>query len=167
MSGKTVTVNGTGDSNRFQGVFDGQGYTLSNMVVKAKCKAMREFYVGWGNSNNSPQGLGFVRSNFGIIRNLNFEDCQFSIIRKSTSVNNYAMHFGVIAAENNYGKISNCDVINCQAKYVGRSDDAHMSLTVGTNGDGKMEDVNIINDKELDKSFYTDDDLSWKKIGGN
>lgn len=163
-----------GGQKEFEGIFDGQGYTLSNIVVKSKCKTMREFSL-WG-ANNSPQGLGFVRSNSGIIRNLNFEDCEFTLTNKSSSITNYDMHFGVIAAENLNGKISNCDVINCQAKYqISSGADAHMSLTVGTNSSGhsfggssgEIEDVNVINNKELNESFYTEDDLSWNKVSGN
>ena len=161
-----------GGQKEFDGIFDGQGYTLSNIVVNTKCKSMREFSL-WG-ANNSPQGLGFVRSNTGIIRNLNFEDCKFTITNKSSSITNYDMHFGIIAAENLNGKISNCDVINCQAKYqISSGADAHMSLSIGTNSSGhsyggssgETEDVNVINNKELDQDFYTEDDLSWNKIG--
>ena len=161
-----------GGQKEFEGIFDGQGYTLSNIVVKTKCKTMREFSL-WG-ANNSPQGLGFVRSNTGIIRNLNFEDCKFTITNKSSSITNYDMHFGIIAAENLSGKIYNCDIINCQAKYqISSGADAHMSLSVGTNNSGhsyggssgEIDDVNVVNDKTLDESFYTEDDLTWNKIG--
>lgn len=146
-----------GGQKDFKGVFDGQGYTLYNIELNAKCKKLSD-------GSREPQGLGFVRENSGIIKNVNFRDCKFSIQPKHSSIINFDMYFGVLAAENSSGKIYNCDIIDCQARYTISSQvSAHMSLSIGS-GNGEREDINIINNY-IDETFYVDEDIEWKKVG--
>lgn len=162
-------VNWFGGQKKFQGVFDGQGYTLSNITINTKCRAMFDFYT----SKNNPQGLGFVRENDGIIKNVNFSNCTFTIRAKSSSISNFSMYFGIVAACNVNGAINDCNIINCKAKYVLPSKDvyANMFLIVGTNiNSGKsdnqssgLQNINVLND-DVDESFYEDDIVKWIKI---
>lgn len=152
-----------GGQKEFEGVFDGQGYTLSNIVVNAKCKSIDVY------GENSPQGLGFVRYNSGIIRNLNFENCQFTIENKSSNIVNFDMFFGIITAYNGRGKIYDCNIIDCQAKYVCPTKaTAHTSLTLCGNTSSSKEEyvknVNVVYKNGVDEDFYKDEYVSWKKV---
>jgi len=146
-----------GGQKKFEGIFDGQGYTLSNIHIKTKCKSMNS-------GEDSHQGLGFVRENWGIIRNLNFKDCTFTISPKDS--NEYSdLSFGIITAYNTE-KISNCNIIDCYAKYtIGSNAEANVSLSIGKNSRySETENINVINNNPIDESFYTEDDINWKKI---
>ena len=163
-----------GRRKEFDGIFEGNGYTLSNIVLSAEDKTLK--YGGVGSSK--PFGLGFVRTNIGIIRNLNFENCQFTLIIKSKYRDAWSdtICFGIISAINYGGKISDCNIINCQARYISYvTIEPEMSLDVGLNAETSyyggadsiepLKNVNIINDLPLDESFYTEDDREWKPIG--
>ena len=66
MSGKTVTVNGTGDSNRFQGVFDGQGYTIDNVTTLASNTSFTSLFGFFGGTVKNlviGSGCNFTRRN--------------------------------------------------------------------------------------------------------
>lgn len=147
-----------GGQKKFEGIFDGQGYTLSNIHVKTKCKSMNS-------GSDSHQGLGFVRENWGIIRNLNFKDCSFTITPKSSDGEYYDLSFGIITAFN-AEKITNVNIIDCYAKYtIGSKADANVSISVGENsGYSEAENINVINNNPIDESFYTEDGINWKKI---
>ena len=145
-----------GGQKDFKGVFDGQGYTLSNITYEGNCKSFRTEEVS---------GLGFVRENSGIIRNLNFKSCKFTLRSTATK----GMYFGIIAAENSWrGKIFDCNIIDCQAKYIAASS-ANASLTVGSLDENTSEyynNVNVVYETEMDNTFYESEYeyISWKKV---
>ena len=165
-----------GRRKEFDGIFEGNGYTLSNIVLNTKDKKVE--YGG-----EITFGFGFVRTNTnsGIIRNVNFENCKFTItfvdneFKRSYWSDTY--YFGTIAAVNHGGIISNCNIINCQGKYITQSDriEVRAFWDVGLNVkeshyDGAqaiepLKNVNVINDQPLDEAFYEEDDLDWKPIG--
>ena len=163
-----------GRRKEFEGIFDGNGYTLSNIVLKTKDKK-----IEYGSETTF--GFGFVRTNIGVIRNLNFENCRFTITfvdneyRRSWWSNTY--YFGTIAAVNYGGIISDCNIIDCQGKYITQSDrievrafwdvglNAKTSYYGGAASIEPLKNVNVINDQPLDESFYKEDDLEWKPIG--
>jgi hypothetical protein len=102
-----------GVREEFHGYFEGNGHTLSHIddhVID-----------------------GFVRANYGIIRNLNFEECNFS---------NYRGAMGVIAYRNHgTGAISECNAINCHVGYGGEE----YSVRIVYDNKGKVENCNVIN----------------------
>ena len=161
-----------GKRKNFSGVFDGQGYTLSNITVDAKCRNIKL------DNATAPQGLGFVRVNTGVIKNLNFEDCRFIVQNKKSRRDGYNMYFGIIAAYNDRGKIYNCNVIDCQAKYTSDSEVAPVvSLSVPAIISGEyntyVTDVNVSYVDGGDASFYDDvrkksyaksDFIYWYKV---
>ena len=157
-----------GKRKLFEGVFDGGNHTFYNINISAEDINLKSDYM-------RGVGFGFVGSNVGVIRNLNFENCRVTLHVKHRKYINDPMYFGIITGANHGGKISNCNVINCQAKYI--SDvkiSPHTSLTVGYNARTSQHDyakeieplvnVNAINDQEIDEYFYKEGGLNWIKI---
>ena len=86
----TLSNTGFNGIGTFSGTFDGNGYTIKNLIIK---KEITEY--GY---------FGFVNINQGIIKNLNIENC--NIEARGTS--NYGFFGGICG--NNSGKIYNCKV---------------------------------------------------------
>ena len=94
-----------GKVKEFNGTFDGGGYTLSNIVVKAKTQDCRE----GGNSY-----FGFVKENRGTIKNLNFTNCEIKLSVKVSSekyISNSTAAVGTICGFNK-GLVTDCNVTN-------------------------------------------------------
>ena len=99
------------DSNcSFEGIFDGQGYTISNMIIDC----------------HDENSVGFISVNYGIIKNLNFDNtCKivghneignicgtnFGIIEncKSAAIINGNRDIGGICGFSYCEKMKNCD----------------------------------------------------------
>lgn len=150
----------------FEGVFEGNGYTLYNIDIHVEDKQKDAKSIR----------CGFVETNTGVIRNLNFENCRVTLIVRYRKYKNVSMYFGIIAAYNSAGKIWNCNVVDCQAKYISEiSVKPTTSLTVGGQAKDSQNDyakyleplvnVNAINVRSLDEEFYEENDLKWIKIG--
>lgn len=96
-----------GKKKEFFGVFDGGGYTFSNIN-----------YVGTPNSNYC---FGLVGRNSGIIKNLNFKNCSFEVNFYYESDNRDG-YFGIIAGINHAtANIYDCTLTDCYAKYYRHS----------------------------------------------
>ncbi len=135
-----------GEMELFEGIFEGNGYTFSNISFDG-------YYNG--------EGMGFVSSNQGVIRNINFKDCTFSV---KNDIEGASLNFGIICYSNS-GKISNCNIIDCQAKgynyYSGAS--SNTSLKVRNNY-GTLENIEVTYTREEDLEFYNTDAYKWFKI---
>ena len=59
-----------GKVKEFNGTFDGGGYTLNNIVVESTTAKNKE-----GNFSY----YGFVKRNYGTIKNLNFNNCEIKL----------------------------------------------------------------------------------------
>ena len=135
-----------GGMESFEGIFEGNGYTFSNISFDG-------YYNG--------EGMGLVAYNEGVIRNINFKDCSFSV---KNDIEGSSLNFGIICSVNN-GKISNCNIIDCQAKgykYYSSSS-SQTSLKVGYNY-GTLENVEVTYTREEDPEFYNTDAYKWFKI---
>ena len=99
-----------GKQMNFEGVFEGGGYTFSNI-----------HYVGAPEEENYNYCFGLVGINSGIIKNLNFKNCSFEVdFYYEGSIN--SGYFGIIAGINNtQAKIYNCTLTDCYAKYYRHS----------------------------------------------
>ncbi len=153
-----------GAQRNFKGFFDGQGYTLSDIKVKADTRGMKEFDDIEG---IDIFGLGFVRANSGIIKGINFKNCEVSV----TSYNGgHHMYFGMIAGFNR-GKIYDCNITNCKAKCLADSSTTyHTSLTVGMNSGSQYcvaENITVTGVVDSADSFYKEDDMLWSVISGS
>ena len=95
-----------GKQDEFEGVFEGGGYTLSNI-----------HYVGAPMEVGDKYCFGLVGINSGIIKNLNFENCSFEVdFYYEGSMQDGS--FGIIAGVNGTrAKIYNCTLTDCYAKY--------------------------------------------------
>ncbi len=80
----------------FSGTLDGAGHKICNFVI-----------------SESAQYVGFIRQNSGTVKDLTFDDFQFTTNRDSGS-NNY---IGIIAALN-IGTISNCTLSNASMNVI-------------------------------------------------
>ena len=99
-----------GKQTDFEGIFEGGGYTLSNI-----------HYVGAPEEINYNYCFGFVGVNSGIIKNLNFENCSFEVDFYSEGAIQDG-YFGIIAGINGtQAKIYNCTLTDCYAKYYRHS----------------------------------------------
>ena len=156
-----------GRRKSFEGIFEGNGYTFYNIEIE-----LTDMKIEYG--SKKCRGIGFIGTNLGTIRNLNFENCRISAHFKKREHFDFK-NFGIIAAVNYGGKVYDCNVIDCQARYlIHDSKDGNMSLSVGFNSQtsyyGKPDDtlirVNVVNNKEnFDESFYKTFGTNWKKIG--
>ena len=90
-SSSPVTVAVGTKSNPFVGVFDGNGYSVSNYKMSYKY------------DNNSNSNFGFFSMNCGSILNLNIQDCTLKYEHLYSSAGNS----GIITGYNT-GKIDNC-----------------------------------------------------------
>jgi len=88
--GLALPILGMNDTNAFRGIFEGQGYTISNYVATPN------------------QYMGLFGYNAGTIRNLNVADFDFDIENANTSA---AVYVGGIAGYN-AGTIEKCSSIN-------------------------------------------------------
>ena len=77
-------------SNRFSGVFDGNGYTISNLTINESKESL----------------LGLFGFNSGTIKNLNVKTSEKGI--NCTHTGGY--YVGIIVGYNYYGEISDCNV---------------------------------------------------------
>ena len=99
-----------GEKDEFFGVFDGGGYTLSNIS-----------YVGTPGDSYYKYCFGFVDRNSGIIKNLNFKNCSFEVNFYYESEDRDGC-FGIIAGINNENaNIYDCTLTDCYAKYYRHS----------------------------------------------
>ena len=98
-----------GKCEEFDGIFEGNGYTLSNIsYVGAPCEI---------DVSGDKYSFGLVGKNNGIIKNLNFENCVFEVDYYFEGVMNEG-YFGIIAGYNSKeAKIYNCNLTDCYAKY--------------------------------------------------
>ncbi|MGN1077493.1 MAG: GLUG motif-containing protein, partial [Candidatus Gallimonas sp.] len=97
---------------RFSGIFNGNGYTIRNI----------SFTLG----DNST--YGFVRTNDGVIENLNFERLTFSQKITSWATD---FHSGIIAGNNN-GTIKNCHLLSGTMNYTVEVSDDPKNYFAGT-----------------------------------
>ena len=173
-------VSWLGKQELFDGIFEGGGYTLSN--IKCEVEAERYDINGEGPFYN----FGFVGTNNGIIKNLNFENCSF-VIDSYNGENNDTAYIGILAAYNaKNGRIYNCTLKDCYAKYYRYQytdywDDIHYQSTnagyiVGsyTGGEDSKFDpqankVIITGEWKPDEKFFEKEE-NWlfitKEIGG-
>ena len=142
-----------GARKNFKGIFDGKGHTLSNVHVNKEAKSLKD---------NDSQGLGFVRGNSGIIRNLHFENSTFTVLQNSNEGDEY-FYFGIFAGKNYYnGKISGCSAVECYGKYSSTKLAEKVSLLVGENK-GTFNAI-IDNQEGISKEFYMDGYRDWKEV---
>ena len=98
-----------GKCEEFNGIFEGNGYTLSNISYVGKpCEI---------DVSGDRYSFGLVGRNNGIIKNLNFENCVFEVdfYYESIMTDGY---FGIIAGYNSKeANIYNCNLTDCYAKY--------------------------------------------------
>ncbi len=154
-----------GELDEFEAIFDGGGHTLRNMKVERTMDMISDM----------AQRLGFVGYNNGVIRKLNFQNCDFTITSQEfehTYHNKYEIEFGILAGYNN-GIITDCNLIDCRAKYTTPSNTAgknnvYVNLTVGRVNDGgtsdKIENVYVTDNNAIkDDPFYVDSEgkISW------
>lgn len=110
-----------GKKDEFSGVFDGGGYTLSNIHYAGDVSVIED--------HDSEYTCGFVGVNKGVIKNLNFENCTFDVnfYIEETYQNG---GFGIAAGLNDSGsKLYNCTVTNCYIKY--NSSSAKVGYIIG------------------------------------
>lgn len=106
-----------GKQQVFEGIFEGSGYTLSNINVVAE--AERYDAYPWESERYC---FGFVGMNNGIIKNLNFKNCSFAVDFFDESGDMSAGYFGIIAGCNGINaRIYNCNLTDCYAKYYRHS----------------------------------------------
>ena len=122
----------------FTGVFDGNGYTISNLDLAS-------FYYN-----------GLFKTNSGTIKNLNVSAIDGGINISQSNSYNGTWYCGIIAAENN-GKISGCRAngkINIKNTFIGKYNNSIMYLgaAVGKN-EGSVEYVTSNMDISAD-GFY-------------
>ncbi len=106
--GLALPIIGENATNSFRGLFDGQGYTISNYTVAPN------------------QYMGLFGYNSGNIRNLNVTDFNFNIENSNTSA---AVYVGGIAGYN-AGTIEKCNVENGDI-YVSLTNERRGGLVAG------------------------------------
>ena len=94
-----------GKVNKFEGTFDGQGYTISNFVVNCAIGEVSNDF-----SDIHEYSYGFFNSiTSGTVKNLTFDSCVIKIDYQREEQRSY---IGFIAGING-GEITNCHVIDC------------------------------------------------------
>lgn len=89
-----------GNSNRYTGTFDGQGYTISGLYINKEITASVNFVN---------VGLFGAIGNGGTIKNVGVEDSYFSVTINSANIQDGSdLNIGGICGENNEGTITNC-----------------------------------------------------------
>lgn len=104
-----------GKKRKFKGVFDGQGYTLSNIEMGYQRKTWRiqsARKLGY-KSLGVKRAYGMVRKNVGVIKNLNFENCSLNLKCNKDK----AVVCMTASYRTSKGTVSNCNAYNC---YVQR-----------------------------------------------
>lgn len=114
--------------NSFRGTINGNGYYIKNMNVSV---------------NSSGEDYGFVKYNYGTIKNLHFSNA--NIYNSLSSAATVVMYIGVVAGYNG-GNISNCNVKNSNIdvqhfkSYVG----GICGYNIGTTYNSDINDLNMI-----------------------
>ncbi len=128
-----LAINAIGDAtNGFTGLIEGQGYTISNLII------------------NGTENVGLIGYNNGTIRNLKIENAKVNV----TSATSSGVNAGILVGYN-VGKIQKCSVTNSDVT-VTVNYTRNGGLIAGANG-GKIENCyafgNVIVD-QTDRSQY-------------
>lgn len=107
----------------FSDIFDGRGYTLSNMQLKPY----------WGTTGV----FGAISTN-GIIKNLHVKSCNVNITKQSDSTQKGTS----ILVGNNKGMVTNCSVEDCQITVKEATDKKHSAYTGGLAGTSTGQIIN-------------------------
>lgn len=120
------TINNYTPIERFNGIFDGCGYTISGIDV-TDC--------------NGKVGLFAKMESGAIVRNVTLENCEFS------NAGRYAYYAGGIAGLNDGGRIVNCNVINAKISNApnGCSNECYAGGIVGLNNGGTIINGHVRN----------------------
>ena len=102
-----------GKQDEFDGVFEGGGYTLSNI----HCETDAEYFSSDVWAGEDRYSFGFANVNNGIIKNLNFKNCSF-IVNCFVGDEFSDGYLGVVAGFNSStAKVYNCTLADCYVKY--------------------------------------------------
>ncbi len=119
LSGEKIDVGGSGSSEAFGGVFDGDDYSIRNFTVKASSFS-GEFY-----------NIGIFGQNDGVIKNLVIEDVKVLVDGVIfVDKENVEINCGIIAGVNN-GVINNCRVYNSSIRISAQLNQTTSNVNVG------------------------------------
>lgn len=119
LGGEKIDTGGSGTSSPFKGIFDGNGYTISDFTIKAS------------SFNSGFLCLGLFGKNDGIIRNLALDNV-VCLTDGLVNINNkdIVLSCGILAGVNT-GIISNCQVKNSAIRISAIIDKNSSVLNVG------------------------------------
>lgn len=118
LKGEKIDVGGSGNSSSFDGVFDGDGYSIKNGTVKAS-----SFKDGFAN-------VGLFGSNKGIIKNLTLNNV-VCLTNGLLSINNDVSVAAGILVGFNDGIISNCQVKNSSIRVASTISSSISNVNIG------------------------------------
>ncbi len=144
----------------FEGVFDGNGHTIKNMVVE-KDKKLKD------SSKEFNFGLFKNIINNGVVKNVTFENCNVNMTFKGTYYQNI-IRAGFITGVNDKGLISDVKFVNSvfSVTYDNCQPRGTIGFVVGNNlEDGTIKNCSVTNNSpladDIPYNYFVKYDVSW------